>query len=204
VLADPVPRRLAIVAGLIGSGAGLFVPYLNVFFVRELGASPAVYGWLSAAAIGFRLVGTAAAPRLAARIGPVRAIGWTQLASIPLLLTLGLAPLPVVASAAYLLRGALMNMAVPVQASFTMSVLPSGSRGRGNSLIWLADSLARAASTLAGGALIAVAGYRVPYVLTAVLYAAAAGLLLRWFSASPRHQASSGGEGNAQPTSPAK
>jgi hypothetical protein len=60
-------------------------------------------------------------------------------------------------------------------------VLPPARRGRGNSLIWLADSLARAASTLAGGVLIGVVGYRLPYLLTAAFYATAAALFLRWF-----------------------
>jgi MFS family permease len=173
--------KLALVAALIGAGAGLFAPYLNVFFVEALGASPAVYGWLSAAATLTRLVATLLAPALATRVGTARAIGWTQLVSVPLLLVLGFSPWLGVGSAAFLVRGALMNMAAPLQVSFRMEILPRPLHGSGNALIWLADSVVRAASTWLGGALIGAAGYRLPYLATAACYVASAGLFLWWF-----------------------
>jgi predicted MFS family arabinose efflux permease len=100
---------------------------------------------------------------------------------VPFLLTLGLAPHLAAAGAALLLRGALMNLTVPLQASFTMDRLPPDIRGGGNALIWLAGQAARAAGTLAGGALIGAAGYRLPYPLAGALYTAAAVLFL-WFA----------------------
>ena len=178
--------RLAAVTGLIGAGAGLFIPYLNVFFVEVLGTSPAVFGWLSASGLLCRLAGTVAAPRLAARFGAVQAIAGTQLASVPLLLLLGFAPHPAAAAAMYLARGTLMNMAAPITAAFTMQALPPVGRGRGNSIIWLVGNAARTVSTLLGGALIAAAGYRVPYLVTAVCYVSSSVLLLAWFGGRRR------------------
>ena len=181
VLRDPNALYLTIIAVLVAAGAGLFAPYLNVFFVQELGASPAVYGWLNAAALGVRLLATLAAPAMALRIGTARAVGLTQLASVPLLLLLGFSPLLAVAAGAYLVRGALMNMAAPLQMSFRMAVLPAELRGSGNALILVADSVTRAASTWVGGALIAVVGFRAPYAITALCYVSAAMLWLWWF-----------------------
>ncbi|HEV2124151.1 MAG TPA: MFS transporter [Chloroflexota bacterium] len=184
VLRNPLVLRLAVVAALISWGAGLFLPYVNLFFVQELGASPAVYGWLAAAATATRLLATLFAPALSARVGIVRAVGGTQLLSVPLLLLLGFSPWLWLAGTAFLLRGALMNMAAPLQISFRMAILPARIHGSGNAAIWVIDSVVRTASTLAGGWLIHTTGYRLPYALTALTYIAAATLYLRWFSRS--------------------
>ncbi len=191
---EPAALRLAVIAATIGAGAGLFAPYLNVYFVTDLGASPAVYGWLSAAGTATRLLATLWAPALAARFGVANAIGWTQLASVPLLLMVGFGPTLAVAGPAFLVRGALMNMAAPLQMSLRMAVLPVALHGAGNSLIWLADGAARTASTWLGGQLIESVGYRPPYLGTAVCYVVAAGLFLWWFG--PGGDAKENGQGS--------
>jgi MFS family permease len=181
VLGDGVALRLAATTALIGLGAGLFIPFLNVYFVEVLGASPAVYGWVSGVATLTRLGATLLAPSLAKRVGTAGAIAATQLGSVPFLLLLGFAPQLGVAAFAVVARGALMNMAAPLQASFTMGRLRPAVRGAGNALLLLAGNVTRAAGTLAGGALIAQSGYRWPYVLTAALYTAASVLFWVWF-----------------------
>ena len=134
MLVDPVALRLAVIGGLIGLGAGLFLPYLNVYFVQELGASPAVYGWISGASTLTRLGATLLAPAVAGRLGTVGAIAGTQLASVPFLLLLGFAPQLGLAALAFLIRGALMNMALPLQTSFTMGALRPDAAGDGERL----------------------------------------------------------------------
>lgn len=185
---EPAIGRLIVIAVLIAAGAGLFAPYVNVFFVEELGASPALYGWLTAAATLTRLGATLLAPSLARRAGTVPAIALTQLASVPLLLLLGFGPTLAVAAGAYLTRGALMNMAAPLHVSFRMAVVPAALHGTASSAIWVADQVTRAASTWIGGRLIESVGYRVPYMATAVCYVAASLLYLLWFGrrATPR------------------
>lgn len=185
VLRDGAALRLGVTTALIGLGAGLFVPFLNVYFVDVLGASPAVYGWVSGATTLTRLGATLLAPPVAALLGTAGAIAGTQLASVPFLLLLGFAPQLPVAAGAVVVRGALMNMAAPLQTSLTMGRLRPESRGSGNAFLLLVANLTRAASTLAGGALIEQTGYRWPYLLTAVLYAAASVLLWLWFGERP-------------------
>ncbi|MDQ3701737.1 MAG: MFS transporter, partial [Chloroflexota bacterium] len=181
VLADATVQRLTATTALIGMGAGLFLPFLNVYFVEVLGASPAVYGWVSAGGTLTRLGATLLAPGLAARRGTVTAIAGSQIASVPFLILLGFAPHLTVAAVAVLVRGALMNMASPLLASFTMGALQQDLRGGANAVLLLVANVSRAGATLAGGALIAQVGYRWPYGLTALLYLASAALFWWWF-----------------------
>lgn len=183
-LLDASVVRFAAVVALTGLGTGLFLPYLNLYFIEVLDANAAVFGWLSAVATALRLLATLLAPRLATRFGPVNTTAWAQLTSLPPLLLLGFAPHVALAGAAMLLRRAVMNMVAPIQTSFMMDTLRPEIRGAGNSVVWLASSAATGVSVLGGGALIAVAGYRLPYVLTAALYATAALLYLHWFGGS--------------------
>jgi predicted MFS family arabinose efflux permease len=179
---NPTIARLVTIAVLIAAGAGLFAPYVNLYFAEELGATPAVYGWLTAAATLTRLGATLIAPWLSARIGLVQAIAFTQLASVPLLLLLGFGPTLAIAAGAFLTRGALMNMAAPLHVSFRMGVVPVALHGTATSAVWLADQVTRAGSTWIGGQMIATLGYRTPYAATAICYVAASLLYLRWFS----------------------
>jgi predicted MFS family arabinose efflux permease len=84
-----------------------------------------------------------------------------------------------------LLRGALINLAAPLQSSFTMSALPPRLRGSGNAMILLVANVSRAAGTLAGGVLIARAGYGWPALATSGLYAGASALFWWWFRPRP-------------------
>ncbi|HEU5316973.1 MAG TPA: MFS transporter, partial [Chloroflexota bacterium] len=181
VLREPAALKLAACAALVSLGAGLFAPYQNLFFVEELGAAPAVYGWLSAAATLTRLVATLAAPGMARRLGTGRAIGWTQLTSVPLLLLVGFGPGLGVVAPAFLVRGALMNMAAPLHVSLRMGVLPAAIHGAGNALITLSDQVVRTGSTWLGGQAIQHAGYRPGYAASAASYIASAVLFLLWF-----------------------
>lgn len=178
---DRLVLRLAAVAAVMGLGTGLFLPYVNVFFIQGLGATAALFGWLSAGALGLRLVGTLLAPWVAGRYGAVRAAAGAQLASIPLLLLLGFAPDLILAGTAMLLCWAVMNVVGPIQAGFTMDALRPEVRGAANSLLWLATYGATGLSTLAGGALVSIVGYRLPYLLASALFATSALLLWRWF-----------------------
>lgn len=186
VMREPVVGKLMVVAALIAVGAGLFAPYVNVFLVEELGATPAVYGWLSAAATATRLGATLLAPALAMRVGTARSIGVTQLVSVPLLLLMGFGPTLIVVGGAFLARGALMNMAAPLSVSFRMAAVPAALHGSANSAVWLADQVTRAGSTWAGGQLIERVGYRAPYAMTAACYVAASVLFLWWFGRATR------------------
>ena len=70
----------------------MVVPFFSVYFVRELGASEAWYGTLRVVERTIEVVAMLGVAPVAARLGPVATIAWTQALSVPMLLSLGFAP----------------------------------------------------------------------------------------------------------------
>ncbi|MCX7859436.1 MAG: MFS transporter, partial [Chloroflexus sp.] len=109
---------------LISLGAALFIPYLGLFFRQRFMASDATIGLLFALislATGFA---TLAGPRLAARTGRMQGVVLTQALAIPCLIALALAPSLPVAALIAMLRGALMNMAIPLFEAHALAQTP--------------------------------------------------------------------------------
>ncbi len=173
--------QLAVVEGLIGLGAGLFIPYFNLYFVQHLGVSTDLYGLITAGSTLLMALTTLAGPYFAAKLGKVRGTVIAHLASLPFLFTLGLTrALPLVLMA-YLVRWSLMNMAEPVLLSFFMSIVPQEQRATANSAYTLSFwSLWALGSTL-GGFIIASNNYTLPFQLASALYLLATFFLWRFF-----------------------
>jgi MFS family permease len=173
--------QLAVVEGLIGLGAGLFIPYFNLYFVQHLGVSTSLYGLITAGSTLLMALTTLAGPFFAAKLGKVRGAVIAHLASLPFLFTLGLTRALPLVLLAYLVRWSLMNMAEPVLLSFFMSVVPQEQRATANSAYMLSFwSLWALGSTL-GGFVIASNNYTLPFALASVLYLLATGCLWRFF-----------------------
>lgn len=161
---------LVLVQTLIGFGAGLFIPYFNLYFVRFLGASPALFGTIDGGANALNAVLILVAPLLALRIGRVNTVVITRLASLPVLLVISLVIfLPLIAPL-YLLRQGLMDMGNGVFQAFSMEVIPHKRRGVANSIYQAAFYIANALATPIGGFLIARSGYRPVFLIAIVLY----------------------------------
>ncbi|MEW6398376.1 MAG: MFS transporter [Bacillota bacterium] len=174
-------RGLVTYSVLIGFGAGLVIPFFNVFLSEKLGASPTVVGLILSLSNGATAVAGFLAPALVPRLGRVRTVVFTQVASIPFLLMIAVPPWLWLVGTAMFFRNALMNMSSPVAASFSMEIMAPHLRGTTSSLMRIADSLARAASSLCAGWIMARWGYDLPYVFTAALYLAASLLYYRRF-----------------------
>lgn len=167
---------------LVGFGAGLVIPFFNVFLSEKLGASPTVVGLILSLSNGATAVAGLLAPALVPRLGRVRTVVLTQVASIPFLLMIALPPWLWLVGAAMFFRNALMNMSSPVATSFSMEIMEPDLRGTTSSLMRVADSLARAASSACAGWMMARWGYDVPYLFTAAFYLAASWLYYRRFA----------------------
>ena len=168
---------LVLVQVLIGLGAGLFIPYFNVYFVKYLGASSALFGLIDGGANAINALLTLLAPWLAMRIGKINTITFTRLLSIPLLLTIGLTNLLPLAAALYLFRQGTMDMAVGIFQVFSMEAIPERHRGLANSTYQAAYQAAWAVTTPLGGLIIVHLGYKPVFMLGAVLYVLAIALL---------------------------
>jgi predicted MFS family arabinose efflux permease len=161
---------LVLVHMLTGLGAGLIIPYFNLFFVRHLHASPALFGLIDGAANGLTALTTLCAPWLAHRLGRVQAIAWTRLCSLPLLLAVGLTSSLRLAASLYPLREGLMDMSNGILLVFSMESVGEEYRGIANSAYQAAFQVAWALTSSLGGLVIVFAGYGPLFVGAACCY----------------------------------
>ena len=112
---------------LTSLGAGLIMPFMNVFFRVVHHQPDPVIGTLFAWGSLAMGIGLLIAPPLAERTGKIQLVVITQALSIPFLILLGFSPIFWVGAASYYIRLALMNMSSPVYQTFVMEhVEPSG------------------------------------------------------------------------------
>lgn len=173
--------KLILPSALIGLGAGLIIPFLNLFFRDRFGLSESQIGILFGVMQGFMVVGNLFGPAVSRRLGLVRGVVVTQLASVPFMVLIALAPFFPVVAAAFFLRGGLMNMNQPLASHFAMEVVPERDHAVTNSLLALAWFVAWSVSADIGGALIERHGYNPPLLLAAGLYVAASILFWGFF-----------------------
>jgi MFS family permease len=161
---------LTLMQALIGFGAGLFIPYFNLYFVQHLHLSPEIFGLIDGGATATTALFTLAAPWLAARIGRVRSIVATELTSVPLMLVIGLVPIVPLIAPLYLLRQGFMDMSNGVLQVFSMEVIVERRRGVANSSYQAGFQVANALAAPLGGLIITYQGYPPIFVVAAVCY----------------------------------
>lgn len=115
--------RFTAVSTCIGFGAGLVIPYLNLYFVDRFGMSKSSIGLVIACAQALTAVSIFVGPLVSRRIGPVHAVITFQLLSIPFLLLTGWTHSPWLAAGAVIIRQALMNCSNPIQDSIMMTLV---------------------------------------------------------------------------------
>lgn len=177
---------------VIGLGAGLLIPYLNVFFKRRFAIPDSLLGLTFAVSQLLMGLATLAAPMLAERWGKVRTVVVTELASLPFLLVLGFVPVLPVAIAAFWLRGTLMNMAGPLYTAFAMEQIPEEERGKGGALLGLAWSIGQGIGPGISGLVQRSVGFSPLFLATGTTYLTAALLLQAFFGRVERPVAEPG------------
>ncbi len=187
---EPVPpevrRRLvpiALNAFLIGSGAGLVIPFMNLYFAHRFTCSSAQIGAFFSVAQMFTAIAALLGPPLSRRFGKLRTATGFELASLPFLLTLGAERRLSVAVGAFWMRAVLMQASTPLHHAFVMEVLPRRLRARSTSINNTLWNTGWAASSALAGLVIQRFGYAVPFYVTAVLYGIASVSLFLAFRA---------------------
>lgn len=146
--------KLCIPDLLIGSGAGLTIPFMTLYFDARFQATGAQISYFSTGSHLVNVFAFLAAPVLARRIGLVRAVVTTQLLSLPFFLTMALTGQIEVAVIAFLARNALMNMAQPNLSTFTMERVTREQQALTNSFKMTCWNLGWAIASPLGGWLI--------------------------------------------------
>ncbi len=162
-------------------GAGLIMPFMNVFF-RNVHHQPdpvigAMFAWGSLA-MG---IGLLIAPPLADRFGKIQLVVITQALSIPFLVLLGFAPWFAVSAAAYYIRLTLMNMSLPVYQTFVMEKVEPSARATVASLVSMANNVGWAFSPQISGWIQVNYGFQPAFAATLVLYILSIYLYWRFF-----------------------
>lgn len=120
--------RLFLPQGVIGFGAGLVIPFLNLYLREKFGLSYGTTGLvfaLSALATGVAMLFQ---PLLVRWLGKLGAIVFVQALSLPFMAILAWVPWLPLVTLALLIRGALMNAAGPVYAALVMDYLEEDER----------------------------------------------------------------------------
>ena len=173
--------KLTIPAMLIGLGAGLIIPFMNLYFHDRFGLSEAEIGVLFAIMQGFMVIGNLFGPAVSRRLGLVRGVVVTQLLSVPFMVVLGVSSFFPVVAVAFFLRSGLMNMNQPLTSHFAMEVVSKRDHAVTNSLLSLSWFVAWSISADIGGTLIERYGYTPPLLIAAGLYVAASALYWIFF-----------------------
>ena len=176
------PKKLTqlILPMLITSlGAGLIMPFMNVFFRNQYGQSDQVIGVLFAWGSLAMGLGLLIAPPLADRMGKIQLVVVSQALSIPFLILLGFSPVFWISAAAYYIRVALMNMSSPVYQTFVMEQVEPSSRAMVASLVSMAWNFGWALSPTISGSLQVKYGFGPSFLGTIILYTIS--VFLYWY-----------------------
>ena len=166
---------------IVGIGAGLSIPFLNLYFRDVFHTTPFLIGIFYSLQQFLMITGLLAAPLAAERIGKIRTVVISQLISIPFLLILGTTQLLVLAVLAFLTRAAFMNMAQPLYTNFAMERVHHEDQPLTNALLTIAFTAGWGISANFGGYLIEHFGYVAPFITTSVFYLISTGLTYTFF-----------------------
>ena len=155
---------------LVGMGAGLSIPFLNLYFRNRFGLNADTIGSYYFFVMGSMFVGTLAGPVLAKRFGLVRTVVITQLASIPFMITLAHSFVLPMSLFAYIVRGGLMNLGVPIFTNLAMELADRKEQGLVGALLMLSWTSSWMVSTAIGGELIERFGFTVTINVSVILY----------------------------------
>ena len=166
--------KFTVASAFIGFGAGLVIPYLNLYFAERFHMTKASIGFVIGLAQAVTALAMFIGPAVARRIGPVKAVVTFQLTSIPFLLVTAWASNAVWASGAVIVRNALMNSGGPIQDSVMMALVSEKLRGfsvsAGQTVFTLGWAVMGPVSTNIVRSFGSYTGYAMVFTGTAVLY----------------------------------
>ncbi len=173
--------KLVIPMLVVSIGAGLFMPFMNVFFRVQYGQPDPVIGTVLAWGALAMGIGLLIAPPLADRYGKAHLVIITQAISLPFLVLLGFAPVFWMSTLAHYARLTLMNMSGPVYQTFVMEHVEPESRVTVASLVSMANSFGWAFSPTISGWMQVNYGFGPVYTSVIALYSLAVFMYWKFF-----------------------
>lgn len=159
---------------LIGTGSGLVIPYLNLYFSNRFDASNTYIGLILSLGSAMTAVAMLLGPALVKRVGKVKALVIFQLLSIPFLFITGYTNSLIIASIAFLMRQALMNAGNPIQSAIAMDLVQDKYKGLANSVNQMVFNVGWASTGAISTGLVTTFGfywgYAYTFTITGILY----------------------------------
>ena len=184
VINRPVARRLGLLNLLIGLGAAILIPYLNVFLRTKFDVSDNLLGLIFSLSSLLVFLGSVISPWMVritrSRIIPTVA---TQSASLVFLFTLGFSPVLWVAAVSMLLRNVLMQSSSPLLDNFAMLISPPEEQGTIASVRVTSWQAGQTFGLFISGLVQARFGFTPLFIATGFLYGLAA--VLTWIYFRP-------------------
>jgi len=166
---------------IIAFGAGMIMPYLNVFFKSGFDLHIASLGFYMSLIPLAMAAGALVGPWLVTKIGRVKAMITFQSLSIPFLATMGFSGLLLPTVLATFARTMLMNASWPVYSVFLLSHFPTPQQQAASALYTAGWNLANALAARLSGRLQMDFGFTLSFLITITCYSAATLLLSRRF-----------------------
>ncbi len=155
---------------LMGMGAGLVIPFLNLYFKSRFESTPDDIGLYYFFVQCAMLVGSLSAPEFARKFGLVNTVVYAQLLSIPFFLMMSYTYLLPVAVVAFVLRGGLVNSGWPIVSNLSMELSDKNEQALVNALMMIAWTSSWMVSSAVGGTLIEKYGFTFTMNITICLY----------------------------------
>jgi MFS family permease len=174
-LQQPLAKKILMPSLLIGTGAGMIFPFLNVIF-EHYGASTELIGWIFTIQSLLTGVFVLFAPNISKKWGKAKGVALTRMASIPFLLVVGYAGHVPIMAGALMVRSSLMRLASPLRNNLLMNIARPGERSKINGIRQVASRIGRTAAGPVAGWILSNVSYSLPFLLTSVLYAVGSSL----------------------------
>lgn len=164
---------------LISLGAGLLIPFNNVFLRTRFGVDDSEVGAIFSIMAVIAGVSIAFGPVLAQRLGKMRAVIFAQALSVPLILVFGFSPIALLGIIAFMIRPSFMQLSGPIFDAFAMESVRDETRATYSSLDQMVWTLGWIISPPVSGQMQLTYGWSPIIIGMASLYAA--GIALAWW-----------------------
>ncbi len=188
IIARPITRQLALINLIMGFGAAILIPYLNVFLRNKFNISDNLLGLLFSLSALLVFIGSLAAPWLVRKIhSRIIPTVVTQGASVIFLITLGFSPLLWFAALSMLLRTVLMQMSSPLLENYAMLVTPPEEQAAISSIRGIGWQTGQAVGIFISGLVQTRYGFSPLFITTSLCYSIA--IILTWKFFRPHEKA---------------
>ncbi len=155
---------------VIGLGAGLVIPFVNLFLKNDWDLSTDRISVIFAISQLFMFFGIVVAPVCKKYFGMMRTVVVTQLLSMPFMYFLGFSKVFPLVEFSFYIRAALMNMAAPLITNFMLEKVDEAHQYSANAVATIAWTGAWVFSAYLGGTIIEKYGFKTVFTIAIILY----------------------------------